>query len=245
MAQQIFAYVLYNGGIADDSTLEMVAAARKIDPQAAVTAVVAGSGADVDKVGNDITTSFQEVWKVDHDALVYPNAEVIRGILARILPKDAIVLVPHEHFGMDLSPGLSIKLDAPYVPDVVDFEGIADGKLKVVREEYAGQVSTHVSCDISDGAVITVRPGSFQPEESKGANGQVVDKTAEAVEGGVPGGGRRYLELVEALAMWILPNLRFWSPWDGASKMKIILTRNRSGRGHGRGCCVFPADCRR
>jgi electron transfer flavoprotein alpha subunit len=130
--------------------------------------------------------------------LVYPNAEVIRGILARILPKDAIVLVPHEHFGMDLSPGLSIKLDAPYVPDVVDFEGIADGKLKVVREEYAGQVSTHVSCDISDGAVITVRPGSFQPEESKGANGQVVDKTAEAVEGGVPGGGRRYLELVEA-----------------------------------------------
>jgi electron transfer flavoprotein alpha subunit len=119
-------------------------------------------------------------------------------MLVRILPKNGIVLVPHEHFGMDLAPGLSVKLDAAYLPDAVGFEGIEDGMLKVVREEYGGQVSTHVLCDISEGAVITARPGSFKPDESKSANGQVVDKTAEAMEGDLPGSTRRYLEVVEA-----------------------------------------------
>jgi electron transfer flavoprotein alpha subunit len=54
---------------------------------------------------------------------------------------------------MDLSPGLSIKLDSVFVSDVVDFEGVEGTTLKVVRQEYGGQVSTHVECDISTGAV--------------------------------------------------------------------------------------------
>ena len=99
---------------------------------------------------------------------------------------------------MDLAPGLSIKLDAAYLPDAVDFEGVEDGKLKAVREEYSGQVSTHVHCDISQGAVITVRPGSFKADESKSAAGKIVDKTAEAMEGDLPAGARRFLEVVEA-----------------------------------------------
>ena len=85
------------------------------------------------------------------------------------------MLVPNEHFGMDLSPGLSIKLDTSFLPDAVDFEGMEDGKLKAIREEYSGQVSTHMLCDISQGAVITVRPGVFQADESNGESGTVVD----------------------------------------------------------------------
>jgi electron transfer flavoprotein alpha subunit len=119
-------------------------------------------------------------------------------MLTRILPKEGIVLIPHEHFGMDLAPGLSVKLDAAYLADAVDFEGIEDGKLKAVREEYLGQVSTHVLCDISKGAVITIRPGSFKADESKSANGSIVDKTVEAMEGGISGDARRFLEIVEA-----------------------------------------------
>jgi electron transfer flavoprotein alpha subunit len=143
-------------------------------------------------------SSFSEVWKIDNEALAYVNAEVLRSLLVRILPKDGIILLPHEHFGMDLAPGLSIKLDAAYLPDAVDFEGVEDGKLKAVREEYSGQVSTHVHCDISQGAVITVRPGSFKADESKSAAGKIVDKTAEAMEGDIPAGARRFLEVVEA-----------------------------------------------
>jgi electron transfer flavoprotein alpha subunit len=198
MARQVFAYIIHKDGVTDDTALELVAAAGKLDPDASITAVVAGAGAGLDAVCNEVASSFAEVWKIDDKALAHVNAEVLRGMLVRILPKNGIVLVPHEHFGMDLAPGLSVKLDAAYLPDAVDFEGIEDGMLKVVREEYGGQVSTHVLCDISEGAVITARPGSFKPDESKSANGQVVDKTAEAMEGDLPGSTRRYLEVVEA-----------------------------------------------
>ncbi|MBW2539873.1 MAG: electron transfer flavoprotein subunit alpha/FixB family protein [Deltaproteobacteria bacterium] len=198
MARQIFAYILHKDGVADDTALELIAAARKIDPDASVTALVLGTGAGLDAVCQDVASSYTEVWKVDSEALAYPNAEVIRGLLIRTLPTDGIVLGPHEHFGMDLAPGLSIKLDASFIPDAVEIEDLEDGKLKGVRQEYGGMASTHVLCDISGGAVITVRPGYFKADESKSANGQVVDKSADAIEGDVQAGARRFLEIVEA-----------------------------------------------
>jgi electron transfer flavoprotein alpha subunit len=198
MSRQVFAYINHKDGVVDDTALEMIAAAGKLDPDALVTAVVAGTGAELGAVCDEVASSFSEVWKIDNEALAYVDAEVLRGLLVRILPKDSVVLVPHDHFGMDLAPGLSIKLEATYLPDAVDFEGIEDGKLKVVREEYSGQVSTHVLCDISNSAVITTRPGAFKADESKSANGKIVDKTAEAMEGDFPGGSRRFLEVVEA-----------------------------------------------
>jgi electron transfer flavoprotein alpha subunit len=198
MADVVYAYVIHSEGKLDDTSLEMITAAKKMVPDATVTALVFGSGATLESACNELCASYQEVWKIDHDTLSYPNAEVIRGLMVRILPKNALVLVPHEHFGMDLAPGLSVKLDAAFLPDAVDFEGVEDGKLKAVREEYSGQVSTHMSCDISGGAVITIRPGSFQADESKGLKGQVVDKTADAAAGDIPGAKRRFIELVEA-----------------------------------------------
>jgi electron transfer flavoprotein alpha subunit len=198
MTQQVFAYILHKEGAADDTAPELLTAARALNPEASVTALIAGSGAKLDSVCSSIKSRFGEVWKIDNEALAYVNAEVLRPALVRILPKESIVLIPHEHFGMDLAPGLSIKLDAAYLPDVFGFQGIENGKLKAIREEYLGQVSTHVLCDISKGAVITVRPGSFKADENQAADAQIIDKTAEAMKGGVPGGSRRYLEVVAA-----------------------------------------------
>jgi electron transfer flavoprotein alpha subunit len=123
---------------------------------------------------------------------------MLRELLVRILPSDGIILVPHEHFGMDLAPGLSVKLDAAYLPDAIAFEGIEDGRLRAVREEFSGQVSTHVLCDISQGAVITVRAGAFKADESRGFKGQIIDQSSEALAGDLPGKHRRYIEIVEA-----------------------------------------------
>ena len=198
MTPPVFAYILHKDGVTDDTALEMMAAAQKLNPEASIGAIVAGSGAELEAVCQDVAASYAQVWKINNEALAYINAEVLRGMLVRILPQGCIVLIPYEHFGMDLAPGLSIKLNVAYLPDAVGFEGVENGKLKAIREEYSGQVSTHVLCDISKGAVITVRPGSFAPDESKGADGQVIDKTAEAMEGGLPGVGRRYLEVVAA-----------------------------------------------
>lgn len=198
MAQTVFSYILHQDGKIDDTAFELISAAKKIVPDATVIAIAMGSGSELEAACNELSASYSEIWKIDDLALSYPNAEIIRGLLSRIIPQGSIVLVPNEHFGMDLSPGLSIKLDTSFLPDAVDFEGMEDGKLKAIREEYSGQVSTHMLCDISQGAVITVRPGVFQADESKGESGTVVDKTADALQEGLPGQSRRYLEVVEA-----------------------------------------------
>ena len=200
MAQQIFVFIDHSSGVADDTALEMITAARQLDPDASVTAIVVGTGADLEAVCNEVTSTYEDVWKIDNEALAYPNAEVYRGLLARILPEGSIFLAPNNTFGIDLMPGLSIERDTSFLADVVDFEGIEDGQLKVVRQEYSGMVSTHINCDISAGAVITTRPGVFKPDESKGASGQITDKSAEATEVGIPGDARRFLEIVEAEA---------------------------------------------
>ncbi len=197
MAAQVFAYIEHKNGVADDTALELVSAAKTIYPDGAATAIVTGSGADLDAVCNELSASYSEVWKFDNDALAYPNAEAIRKLLVAVLPPEVVVLIPHDTFGMDLAPGLSIKLDSVFVSDAVGFEGAGEGTLKVIRQEYSGQVSTHVAADISGGAVINVRPGAFQPDESKSAGGQVIDKSSEIGELTV---NRRFLEIVEAEA---------------------------------------------
>ena len=192
---RIFAYIEHKGGVADDSASEFLAAAKKIDPAASPTAVVTGWGTDLDSACNALTASYPEVWKVANESVAYPNAELVRKALAKVVPHDSILLVAHDHFGVDLAPGLAIKLDSTFVSDVVSIEGLNGAFLKVVRQEYGGQVSTHVRCDISSGAVINVRPGSFKPIDSAPANGKVIDKSSEV--GGLSA-GRRYLETVMA-----------------------------------------------
>ncbi|MBT3224870.1 MAG: electron transfer flavoprotein subunit alpha/FixB family protein [Deltaproteobacteria bacterium] len=190
---QIFAYIVHKDGVADDTALELVVAAKKLDASVDAIAVVTGSGAELDTVCNDVAASYKEVYKIDNEALAYPNAEVVRKALVNVLPADGIVLVPHTTFGMDLGPGLSIKMDSAFVADAVDFEGVDGSTLKVVRQEFGGQVSAHMECDISGGAVINVRPGPFLPDESKSAGGQVVDKSGDAGDLAV---GRKYLEII-------------------------------------------------
>jgi len=194
---RIFAYIVHKAGVADDSALELAAAARIIDPSASLTALVMGSGPELDKVCAALPNTYAEIWKASNESLAYPNAELVRQALVKILPSGSIVLVAHEHFGIDLAPGLSVRMNAACVSDVSGIEGLNGSSLKVVRQEFGGQVSAHVACDISSGAVITFRPGAFKPVETAAANGTVIDKSSEV---GVLAAKRRYLETVVAEA---------------------------------------------
>ena len=196
MAGQVFAYINHKAGKADDTAQELLVAAGKMFSDTAPTAIVAGAGSELEAVCSEVAVHYQEVWKFDNEALAYPNAEAIRKLLVNVLPNNAVVLIPHDTFGMDLGPGLSIKLDSVFVSDVAGIDGLEGDTLKITRQEYSGQVNTHLTCDISAGVVINVRPGVFQVDESGGgAGGQVVDKSAGIGDLAV---GRRFLEVVEA-----------------------------------------------
>jgi electron transfer flavoprotein alpha subunit len=193
----IFAYIVHRGGVLDDSAFELVASALKIDNAAHPIALVAGRGAELDAVCESLRSSYAEVWKVANQDLAYPNAELIRKALVKVLPPGSIVLVPHDHFGIDLAPGLSIKLNAAFVSDVVEIGGLQNTALNVVRQEFGGQISAHARCDISSGAVITVRPGAFKPPAPSSTPGSVVDKSGAI---GSLSAGRRYVQTVVAEA---------------------------------------------
>ena len=194
---RIFTYIAHRADVVDDSAAELITAAKKIDPNAAPVAILTGCGADFDAACNSVRSSYSEIWKVAHEVLTYPNAELVRQVLPAILPPNSILLIPHDHFGIDLSPGLSIKLNSAFISDVLAIDGVEGDSLKLVRQEFGGQVSTHVRCDISSGAVINIRPGAFKAAPTVPASGVVVDKTSEV---GALTARRCYLETIVAEA---------------------------------------------
>lgn len=195
MTGQIFAYITHQCGAVDDSAAELFAAARKIDPSASPVAIVAGYGPDLDAACEALRGSYAEIWKLCHQALSYPNAELIRQALVAVLPANGIVLLPHDHFGIDLAPGLAVKMNAALVTDVLEIAASGGSELNVVRQEFGGQVSAHVHCDLSSGAVVSLRPGAFKPLPSPPANGSVVDKSQSI---SVLTAKRRYVETIVA-----------------------------------------------
>jgi electron transfer flavoprotein alpha subunit len=192
MNGRVFVHVAHRDGRADDSALELLTAARRLAPGCSPVAIVAGSG--VDALCTAMAGAFDEVWKFDQPSLSHPNAEMLRPLLARVIPPGSITLLPHDTFGLDLGPGLSIRLGASYLPDVVGVEGGEGSVIRAVRQEYAGQLSTHVQCDVTSGAVITFRAGALQPAEAGAAAGKVVDRSGEAI--GLTS-RRRFIEVIE------------------------------------------------
>ena len=190
---RIFAFIAHGNGVADDSAAELAAAGATLG--GSPVAVATGWGAELDAVCESMRRWYGEVWKIASEALAYPDAELVRQALIKVLPAGSIFLMPHAHFATDLAPGLSIKMNAAYAPDVVAIDAVESGALKLVRQEFGGQVSAHIRCDLSSGAVITLRPGAFHAIEGAPANGQVVDKSAAV---GTLASGRRYLETIAA-----------------------------------------------
>ena len=191
---QLFAYIRHAKGSLDDSAAELSVAASKFGGRP-VTGLMAGSGGDLDAACQEAAKLYPTIWKFDHAELGYPNAEKVRNLLTSVLPDDGIVLMAHDTFGMDLGPGLSVKLDSAFAADVVGIDAVTDNVATLVRQEYAGMAHAHVTCELSKGAVLTLRPGSFQPEEGSNANGKVEDKSGEA---GDLAARRQFVEVVEA-----------------------------------------------
>ncbi len=197
MAAQVFAFILHKDGKADDSALELLTAARRLSPDTPPIALVAGQGPALDAVCTDMTAAYPEVWKFAGEPLAYPNAETLRALLAQALPKGCVLLLPHTTLGMDLGPGLAVKMDAAFLPDIVGIEAVEGTTLKAVRQEFNGQVSTHVAADIAGGAVLNVRSGSFRPDEARPGGGRVVD-TSDTVPAAPA--RRRFIEVIQAEA---------------------------------------------
>lgn len=177
MTQQIFAYLAHSTSAIEEVALQLQSSAAKIDAAAPVTAIVSGAGSALEEACNRVQTVFPEVWKLDHPMLEHPCPDSVNEAIAQVLPAKSIVLLSHDHFGIDVGPGLSIKLGAAYAADVIGFSPLKGSALILECQEFGGQVNTHVACDISSGAVVTVRPGAGKPDKALRVDGKVIEKS--------------------------------------------------------------------
>lgn len=187
----IFIFANHIDGLVSDSVFELISTARSISPLGELTAIACGE--NVDLVCEALRPHFTAIWKISSTSVSLHNPEQVRAAMTQVLPAHSIVLFSHEHLAIDLAPGLSVKLNVPYVPDIVSIE--SSGLL--VRQEFNGQFHTRVRCDLSGGAVITVRPGAFKPAALAVAAGEIVDKPVDVSTTDLH---RRYLYTIPAEA---------------------------------------------
>ena len=197
MIAHIFAYIRHNNGIVDETAIQLASVTKKVDPACTLIAVTVGYGPDLDKACESLRSIYQEVWKISDPMLAHPDPESVSRVLCRVLPRESVVLLVHDHFGIDVGPGLSITLNSAYVSDIVGVDHLDRGNLKVICQEFGGQFNTHVTCDISGGAVITVRPGAFKTAELAPLSGIIVQKSLETP---LVHSRRRFLGMLEAPA---------------------------------------------
>ena len=178
---RIFAFIVHKAGVADDTALELAAAARKLDAAQSPTAIVTGWGADLDAVCESLRASYAEVWKVAKEPLAYPNAELVRKALVNILPREqrrACAARPlwKRPLARALDPagcGVSARRSGHRRRRRPVAQGRAPG---VWRPGEHARPLRHVLGRRAEHSARRVSARS----ESAPANGQVVDKSAEA-----------------------------------------------------------------
>ena len=105
---EIFAYILHKDGKVDDTAYELINAAAKIDPAAKVTAVVAGSGSELDSACSEAAKIYPAVWKIDNEALSYVNAGFCR-LFPHIVPRMTPETIRMSRHRMFFDPGKAIR----------------------------------------------------------------------------------------------------------------------------------------
>jgi electron transfer flavoprotein alpha subunit len=167
---------------ADDTAAELAAAARALEPDGQVVALMAGPG--------DAPPYFDAVHKFGDERFAEADGDLEARAFAPLIQQLAprATLIAHTNLGLDLAPVLAGLLDAPFLSDCLSLEANGDG-FRAVRPLFGGKLHAKVTCGA--GAVLSLRPGAFEGEAPE-AGGAV---QSESIPDGVDV-RRRFVETV-------------------------------------------------
>ncbi len=102
---------------------------------------------------------------VDNPHLKTYNSELYKDILGRILPelKPVFIVMPCTTQGMDLAPGLSVRLRAACLT-AVDGVRLEQGEICFTRKMYNGKIEAVVRPTVKT-TLLSVQPGSFKTQK--------------------------------------------------------------------------------
>lgn len=103
------------------------------------------------------------------------NSDLYVDLVANLILeyKPFLTLAGHTSWGLDYAPALSIRTGYPLATDVSNIL-LEEERPLVIRQIYSGKVFSKVSFKPSQGYLVTIRPGSFQPDLTTERNGEIV-----------------------------------------------------------------------
>lgn len=165
MSQDIFVIVEHRQGEIRDVTFELLTKGAELSKdRGKLNAVLLGH--QTDALAEQLSSYADAIITVEDERLKDFNAEyyqiVLQGLLLKRKP--FITLLGQTAFGVDVAPSLAVSLDIPFASDCIDVR-IDGDKIITERSIYGGKVNAQVELSGHWGFMISLRPGSFAPQE--------------------------------------------------------------------------------
>ncbi len=155
----ILIVVEHLNGKTSKNSYEMVTAARELNREGPITALVLGGG--VASVAAEIALTVDQVLVADLPELAQYDSELWAAAVAQIATEGeaSVVLIGGSRSGREYSPRVAIKLNAPLLEDVISLQGKSDA-LVAERYSYLARVTETVEAN-GPVVVVSVKPGIF------------------------------------------------------------------------------------
>jgi len=190
MSNQIFVVVEHLKGKIEDITFEMLGKGKEIAENSGseLVAVLLGSG--VDGFASQLGAASKVIYVNDANLAEY-NPQAYSKAVASVVEanKPKMVLIGNTSMGMDISGGVSVDLNMPFVAYA---SGISSDGSSVTSSLYGGKMNVD-SSPSGDGCIVSVIAGSF-PADAGRADGS---PTVEAATVDLSGLTIQFKKLIE------------------------------------------------
>ena len=165
----------HDGNKLKKTTLEMIAAARALNPE--ITLALLGTGSS--NVAEEAAKYVGQVLVVEDAKLVPYDARVYAQALQQITEQAeaSVVLIAGTRAGRELAPRLAVRLTAPYLEDAVKLEGI-EGGLRISHYAFLARVTETLEAT-APVIVATVKPNTQPAAEPNSSEGEIFEVELE------------------------------------------------------------------
>lgn len=165
----------HDGNKLKKTTLEMIAAARALNPE--ITLALLGTGSS--NVAEEAAKYVGQVLVVEDAKLVPYDARVYAQGLQQIAEQAeaSVVLIAGTRAGRELAPRLAVRLTAPYLEDAVKLEGI-EGGLRISHYAFLARVTETLEAT-APVIVATVKPNTQPAAEPNSSEGEIFEVELE------------------------------------------------------------------
>lgn len=193
--RNIFVLVEHRQGEIRDITFEMLSKCNEITKEINVQIIALLLGNDIEPFLDPLKEYADTTMVVKDERLEIFNSKMYQAVLTHLINehKPLLTMIGHTSYGIDLAPGLAVKLQIPLATDCADF-AVEDDQLKIVRQMYVGKVNVKATLKKAESYLITIRPASFEAKESEAKESKVINLESPLKEEPID---KRFIKYVE------------------------------------------------